>query len=257
MSLQDLRLGAQFYLTGLQPCPYLPGREERKLFTNLRGPDAARMAHELSQRGFRRSQTVAYRPSCPGCAACLSIRIPVEDFRPSRNQKRVLKRNADLHRDICAAWATAEQHDLFRRYLAARHAEGGMGEMTTADFAAMVEDSPVPSRVVEYRRGGPNGRLVGACLSDIGPDGPSMVYSFFDPDEASRSLGGYMILDHVALAEDAGMPFVYLGFWVPGSAKMDYKARFRPFETYIGGVWRRVPDPSDLTHPRDWPVAPL
>jgi arginine-tRNA-protein transferase len=242
MSHINKRITAQFYLTATQPCPYLPGKEERKVFTTLRGRDAAAVNDELSLRGFRRSQSVAYRPSCPSCALCLSTRIPISAFEPSRAQRRVLKRNADLSRRACAPWATEEQYALFRRYLDARHADGGMAEMDSGEFSAMIEETPVRSRVVEYHDPqAPRGRsLVAACLTDVTVDGVSMVYSFFDPDAAARSLGAYMILDHIAIARDAGLPFVYLGYWVPGSAKMDYKAAFRPFEVYARGAWRRV-----------------
>ena len=247
MSHVNKKITAQFFLTATQPCPYLPGREERKVFTTLRGRDAAAVNDELSLRGFRRSQSVAYRPSCPTCSACLSTRIPVESFAPNRTQKRLEKRNADIERRACAPWATEEQYRLFRRYLDARHGDGGMAEMDVSEFAAMVEDTPVRSRVIEYHdparaRGD---TLIAACLSDVTGDGLSMVYSFFEPEERRRSLGAYMILDHIAIAREAGLPFVYLGYWVPGSPKMDYKASFRPFEIYVRGRWRRVSDAAE------------
>jgi arginine-tRNA-protein transferase len=240
MSHINKRITAQFYLTATQPCPYLPGREERKVFTTLRGRDAAAMNDELSLRGFRRSQSVAYRPSCPSCALCLSTRIPVDRFVANRAQRRVQKRNADLVRRACAPWATEEQYALFRRYLDARHADGGMAEMDAGEFAAMIEETPVRSRVIEYHdSSAPRGcSLRAACLTDVTNDGVSMVYSFFDPDDASRSLGAHMILDHISIAREAGLPYVYLGYWVPGSPKMNYKAAFRPFEIYVRGAWR-------------------
>ena len=247
MSHVNKKITAQFFLTATQPCPYLPNREERKVFTTLRGRDAAAVNDELSLRGFRRSQSVAYRPSCPTCASCLSTRIPVQAFAPTRGQKRILKRNADLERRACAPWATEEQYQLFRRYLDARHADGGMAEMDVSEFAAMVEDTPVRSRVVEYHDPArPRSEtLVAACLTDVMGDGLSMVYSFFDPDEARRSLGAQMILDHIDIAREAELPFVYLGYWVPGSPKMNYKAAFRPFEIFVRGRWRRVADAEE------------
>jgi arginyl-tRNA--protein-N-Asp/Glu arginylyltransferase len=239
----------QFYVTAPQPCPYLPGKVERKLFTALQGEGAAHLNDVLSHQGFRRSQNVLYRPSCAGCACCLSARIVVEGFRPSRGQRRVLQRNADLERSSNSPWATEDQFALFRRYLDARHATGGMADMDGHEFAAMIEETPVRSRVVEYYRPRASGRgrdLAAVCLTDVLSDGVSMVYSFFDPDSAADSLGAYVILDHVAMAREAGLPYVYLGYWVPGSPKMDYKARYRPLEIFAEGRWSELGE-ADLT----------
>lgn len=230
----------QFYVTAPQPCPYLPGKVERKLFTALQGDGACHLNDVLSHQGFRRSQNVLYRPSCAGCSACLSARIVVNDFQPTRGQRRVLRRNVDLERIARSPWATEAQYDLFRRYLDARHATGGMADMDMNEFAAMIEESPVRSRVIEYyrpRHGQPRRELTAVCLTDILSDGVSMVYSFFDPSLDARSLGTYIILDHVRLAAEAGLPYVYLGYWVPGSAKMDYKARFQPLEIFADSRW--------------------
>jgi arginine-tRNA-protein transferase len=250
MSHHQGRIAPQFFVTAPQPCPYLDGRAERKLFTTLRNPDASAVNDFLSLRGFRRSQGVVYRPSCTGCQACLSTRIPVATFRPGRAHRKVLSRNADVRRAASPARATDDQYDLFRRYLDHRHADGGMAEMDAFEFAAMIEETPVGTRVVEYRRPADpeldedEAPLIGACLTDVLGDGLSMVYSFFDPLEDRRSLGTYMILDHLEIARQAGLPYVYLGYWVPGSPKMDYKARFRPFEIYQREAWVRVDDPA-------------
>lgn len=228
----------QFYVTAPQPCPYLDGRVERKLFTSLANNSAQALNDTLSQQGFRRSQNVLYRPSCADCTACLSARIRVADFTPTRSQRRVTKRNAMLERNVMNAWATEEQYDLFRAYLDARHADGGMADMDMFEYAAMVEESPVASRVIEYNdTTEPGLPLSAVCLTDILSDGVSMVYSFFKPEAASRSIGTHLILDHIALAQDMGLPYVYLGYWVPGSPKMDYKARFRPLEIFYQGKW--------------------
>lgn len=255
MSHFDRSLRSQFFLTGPRPCPYLEGRRERKLFTNLSGPHAAALHDELSAHGFRRSQNIAYRPACSGCNACVSTRVRAAEFEPSRSQRRVLRRNKDLIRSADAAWATQEQYDLFSRYLEARHAEGGMTDMDMFDFASMVEDTPVRTRLVEYRVADPDeddpaGRLIAVCITDLIADGLSLVYSFYDPDEERRSLGQFMILDHIAIAREAQLPFVYLGYWVKGSEKMDYKIRFQPAEALTDRGWRPQPDPA-RDHARD------
>ncbi|MFV0300759.1 MAG: arginyltransferase, partial [Paracoccus sp. (in: a-proteobacteria)] len=241
----------QFYVTAPQPCPYLHGRAERKLFTALHGENAAELNNALSRQGFRRSQNVLYRPSCESCTACMSARIRVADFVPSRTQRKLLRRNAALRRLSTSAWATEEQYDLFRHYLDDRHADGGMADMDIFEFAAMIEETPVKSRVIEYRGPRPGlaedaagaDHLAAVCLTDVLDDGLSLVYSFYDPALRAASLGTHIILDHIDLARSSGLPYVYLGYWVPGSRKMDYKARFSALEIYKGGVWQNIGDP--------------
>ncbi len=248
MSHHESALKAQFYLTAPQPCPYLQGREERKVFTTLQGASAVGVNNALSSRGFRRSQSVIYRPACVGCTACMSIRIPVARFQPSKTQRRIVARNGDLERRPCEAWATEAQFVLFRRYLDRRHADGGMADMDAFDYASMVDETPVNSTVIEYTRADPatgERHLVAACLSDILGDGLSMVYSFFEPNEPKRSLGAYMILDHVRLAAEMGLEHVYLGYWVAGSSKMNYKTLYRPFELCDGANWRSFESMED------------
>ena len=244
-----LPIAPQFYVTAPQPCPYLPGRMERKLFTALQGEHSQRLNDALSKQGFRRSQNVLYRPSCAECSACLSARIRVADFLPSKTQRRILRRTADLRRNATSPWATEDQFTLFRRYLDSRHADGGMADMDIFEFAAMIEETPIKSRVIEYTRPaqeGEQGRpLAAVCLTDVFDDGLSMVYSFYDPDLSDMSLGIHIILDHVAIAREAGLPYVYLGYWVPGSRKMGYKAGFSAVEIYKGGAWRDLGDPAD------------
>lgn len=238
----------QFFLTAPSPCPYLPGRAERKVFTHLIGRRARALNDALTQSGFRRSQTIAYRPACDGCRACVSVRLPVDEFAPSRTMRRVLQRNADLVGSDGAATATSTQYALFRDYLDARHSDGGMADMSMGDYAMMVEDSHVHSRLIEYRRRGPDtfltgkgdGPLAAVCLTDHLVDGLSMVYSFYDTAQASRSLGVFMILDHIARTRKLGLPHLYLGYWVEGSHKMAYKARFRPQERLGLDGWVRA-----------------
>jgi leucyl-tRNA---protein transferase len=253
-----LPIAPQFYVTAPQPCPYLEGRMERKLFTALQGDNAERLNDSLSKQGFRRSQNVLYRPSCSECASCLSARIRVADFVPTKGQTRVTRRNAHLRRKASSPWATEEQYALFRDYLDSRHATGGMADMDLFEFAAMVEETPVRTRLIEYTdpaakrlplrddmavdRAG----LRAVCLTDILDDGLSMVYSFFDPDHDKDSLGSHVILDHIAIARELGLPYVYLGYWVPGSQKMGYKAKFGPLEIYRNGEWERLSDPASF-----------
>lgn len=237
-----LPLAPQFYVTAPQPCPYLPGRMERKLFTALQGDQAQKLNDSLSKQGFRRSQNVLYRPSCSECAACLSARIDVSRFSPTKSQRRALKRNGQLVRRVSSPWATEDQFSLFRRYLDARHADGGMADMDVFEFAAMIEETPIRSRVIEYSD--PDDRLIAVCLTDILDDGLSMVYSFYDPAHVKASLGTWMILDHIEIARQSGLPYVYLGYWVPGSDKMGYKAQFSGLEIYHRNAWEPLKDPE-------------
>ena len=245
---QHSRDTPQFYLTAPSPCPYLAGREERKVFTHLVGERAPELNDLLTHGGFRRSQSIAYRPACETCRACVSVRVVVEDFRPTRSMRRVAERNGDLVTEMRVPVPTSEQYSVFRSYLDSRHRDGGMADMTVLDYAMMVEDSHVETRIVEFRRRGPdsritgrgNGPLLGVALTDVLSDGLSMVYSFFDPDAGGRSLGTFIILDHISRARRLGLPYVYLGYWVKGSKKMDYKGRFLPQERLTGDGWTRV-----------------
>jgi len=245
----SLPLTPQFYVTAPQSCPYLDGRRERKLFTALQGSGAADLNDKLSKQGFRRSQNVLYRPSCADCTACLSARIRVADFVPNRSQRKTLKRNGHLRREETSPWATDEQYALFRDSLETRHANGGMADMDVFEFAAMIEETPIRTRVIEYwddRGHAPSLRAV--CLTDVLDDGLSMVYSFYDPHSPQDSLGTQIILDHVDIARDAGMPYVYLGYWVPGSPKMGYKAHFSALEIYKNRTWQDIGQPEDHAH---------
>ncbi len=233
----------RFFVTSPSPCPYLPGRNERKVFTELKGPNSDELNDALGRIGFRRSQTVAYRPSCVECSACVSVRVVADEFRPSSTQKRIWKRNSDLVVNVCRPWSTPEQFALLQRYLAVRHPGGGMATMDEMDFADMVEHSPVKSFVIEYREptvDGSPGKLVGACLTDEQGDGLSMIYSFYDPQHETRSgLGTFIILDHIQRAARVGLSYVYLGYWVEGSERMQYKVRFRPMEKLGRDGWER------------------
>jgi arginine-tRNA-protein transferase len=243
----------QFFLTAPSPCPYIDGQFERKVFTHLVGDKASEMNDLLTQGGFRRSQNIAYRPACETCRACVSVRILVNEFQPTRSMKRVTQHNGDLIGAIHSAEPSTEQYSLFRKYLDARHRKGGMSDMTVLDYAMMVEDTHVSTKIIEYRRRGPDsfitgkgqGELIAVALSDLMADGYSMVYSYFDPDYDERSLGTFMILDHIARARTAGLPHVYLGYWVNGSRKMNYKIRFTPQEHLGSKGWERFTPKAD------------
>ena len=243
----------QFFLTAPSPCPYIEGQFERKVFTHLVGNRAPEMNDLLTQGGFRRSQNIAYRPACEQCRACVSVRILADEFQLTLNMRKVLKTNSDLIGALHDAEPSTEQYSLFRTYLDARHKRGGMSDMTVLDYAMMVEDTHVDTKIIEYRRRGPDsfitgkgaGPLIGVALTDKMSDGLSMVYSYYDPEQEDRSLGTFMILDHIARTRAAGLPHVYLGYWVNGSRKMEYKVRFSPQEHLGARGWERYSGPAD------------
>lgn len=225
-----------FYVLNETACPYLPGRRERKLITELRGTDADRLYSRLSRAGFRRSHGFAYRPSCSDCTACVPVRVVASAFTPRRTLARVARANRDVTAEIMPSRVTEEQFRLFSRYLNARHGDGEMAGMTTRDYRSMVEDSFLDTRLVEFRD--PDGRLIAACLADWLEDGPSAVYSYFEPDLGRRSLGSYVVLWLIEEARRRGLPYTYLGYWIGASPKMAYKARFQPLEGLGPAGWQ-------------------
>lgn len=221
----------RFYVTASTVCPYLEGQMERKVFTELNDINPDDLHESMTKIGFRRSQDIAYRPNCENCTECKSVRIPVLSFTPSRTQRRLIKLNSDLVMNKLPNIALAEHYDLLRKYLKKRHSDGGMTNMTFEEYISMVENSPVNTCLIEYRL--PNSEeLVGVTLTDIMTDNLSMVYSFFDVSDVfrKRSLGTYIILDHIARARILAKSHVYLGYWVKNSPKMAYKMNFRPLE---------------------------
>ena len=241
-----------FYTTAPLPCPYIAGRTERKVVTEITGPDSDSLHDRLSRAGFRRSHNIAYAPVCPSCNACVPIRIPVATYQADRGMRRVWRANAGVEGFEVPARATAEQFQLFQRYQLARHGEGDMATMSFYDYRAMIEDTPIDTVVVEFRD--PDDSLIGGCLMDRLGDGLSAVYSFFAPDLERRSLGNYAILWMIDRARTLGLPYVYLGYWVPESAKMAYKARFRPSEVLAGGSWRVLGDADHAEMPAREPA---
>jgi leucyl-tRNA---protein transferase len=228
----------QFFRSGPMPCPYLPGRVERKLFTRLTAPCASEVNSTLSRAGFRRSHDIVYRPVCPGCSACVPVRIPVTDFQPGRSMRRILKANTDLSVAEVPAIATHEQFRLFHSYQMSRHGDSDMARMSLGDYSAMVDEGRAETCLFEVRD--PHDRLVGAILTDRLRDGLSAVYSFFDADQDKRSLGTFMILSLVNQSLVEGLPHVYLGYWIRSSRKMAYKARFQPLEALGPDGWFRM-----------------
>lgn len=237
----------EFYVTAPQPCPYLPGRLERKLFTHLTHDKPPELIDRLLTTGFRRSQNIAYVPYCEGCQACVSVRVVTNAFEPDKSMRRVLAKNCRLVARRMTPQATIEQFRLFRAYIDARHGEGGMADMTMLDFRMMVEDTVIETFMTEYREKPLDATgldfeswpLKAVALCDRLNDGISMVYSFFDPADAQSSLGTFMILEHIQFARRIGLPHVYLGYWIDGSRKMAYKTRFKPQERLVQERWVR------------------
>ena len=198
-----------------------------------------RLAHDpLARSGFRRTQHLAYRPACTRCNACTPVRLRTQGFYWSKSHRRVLKANATLVGEVVPNEATREQYDLFIRYQAGRHGDGEMALMDFADYAAMVERSPIDTEMIEYRDG--RGILWSAILVDRQDDGFSAVYSFFEPGADKRTLGRFMILDLVMRATRAALPYIYLGYWIEGCRKMAYKTQFRPVELLGPDGWHEV-----------------
>ena len=245
MTLQSNRF-PRFYVTPAGPCPYLPGRVERKVFTELKGTEAQALNDALTLIGFRRSQNVAYRPACEDCQCCVSVRVRAKEFEPNRSMRRVIAKNSDIEMREAPAWASDEQFTLLKRYLRSRHPDGGMTHMDAIDFASMIESSPIDSRIMEYRRvtedpdDPGNGQLMAACLTDVLSDGLSLVYSFFEPYEKARGLGKHVVLSHIEHARKLGLPYVYLGYWIADCRKMAYKTIYQPMDQLTQDGWKRM-----------------
>ncbi len=225
----------QFYFSHETSCPYLPDRQERKIFTHLSGHKAQMHMQLLSENGFRRSQNLIYRPHCKDCLKCKSVRVRVKNFKASKSQKLIIKKNSDIVATPMQTQVGQEHFKLFKKYLLTRHNEGGMADMDFDDFKDMVEDTSVNTEIVEYRLPSNDkgkGQLLGVALIDIMFDGLSLVYSFFDPDFSKRSLGVFMIVENILRAKENKQDHVYLGYWVNGSKKMSYKTNFKPLEFY-------------------------
>lgn len=229
-----------FFTTASMPCPYVPGRVERKIVTELVGQDSVRLHDSLSRAGFRRSHSIAYAPACPGCSACVPVRVDIAGFLLNKGLRRTVRCNQDLVATIVPAKATPEQFRLFSTYQEKRHAGSDMALMGFYDYRAMIEDSPIDSSLVEFRT--PEGRLISVCLMDAMDDGLSAVYSFYDTSESRQGLGTLMVLWLIGEAKQRGLPYLYLGYWIADSRKMSYKVRFRPLEAFSRGQWVPLSD---------------
>lgn len=227
-----------FFLTRPHPCGYLPERWATTLFADPAFPMTSYVYQQLLEMGFRRSGGEVYQPHCPGCRSCVPVRLPSGRFKPSRTMTKVWRHNDDLAVSIHPAHYRDEYFELYTRYLAARHADGPMEGSTPDDFLTFLDSPWLDVAFVEFRL---LDRLVMVAVTDLLPYSLSAVYTFFDPEEAHRSLGTYAILWQARQAREWSMPWLYLGYWVPGSDKMDYKSRFRPLEGFVRQEWRPLP----------------
>ena len=228
------KLPLRLRVTRSQKCAYLHDQTEQRLATDISDhPDS----HDrLAETGFRRVENWVYKPACPGCSACLPIRVKAEDFAGSRNITRIRAANKDLRRFDSHGQLTLDHYDMFQRYLGFRHEDGQMASMSFEEFSAMILNSPIDTTLTEYRDS--EDRLMGCILIDRQRDGLSAVYSFFQPDQTKRSLGSFMIVDLIDRCKEIGLPYAYLGYYIEQSRKMSYKARFKPYQIFIDGVWQ-------------------
>nr|WP_248617095.1 arginyltransferase [Methylococcus capsulatus] len=216
------------------PCGYLPGRDARFTYVSPAYPLSPQSYRGLLEEGFRRSGNWVYRPCCIGCSACLPVRLPVHDFLLTRSHRRVLKRNADIDIRVSVARFDERQFQLYVRYLAARHPTDT--PVSRDDYWSFVSSSWAQTRFVEFRS---YSELIGVAVVDHVPGALSAVYTFFDPDAAERSPGSLAILWQILEARRLGREWLYLGYWIGGCRKMEYKARYRPLEALIANRWRR------------------
>ncbi|MEF9978685.1 MAG: arginyltransferase [Thermomonas sp.] len=229
----------RMFHTGAHPCGYWNDREARDLVLDPRDPRLSQAYPMALDWGFRRSGDIVYRPSCSGCQACVAVRIPVAAFRPDRSQRRCLARNADIDARIVAPVRSDEHLALYRKYLASRHAGGGMDDHGAHEFDQFLVGSWNEGRFLELREHGTH-RLLAVAVTDLVEHALSAVYTFYDHDEAARGLGTLGVLQQIAWARRDGREHLYLGYWIAGHPKMDYKRRFQPLEGFDGRGWRRL-----------------
>lgn len=216
-------------------CGYYHDRWARNLVIDPAADQPQLIYDAVTSSGFRRAGELIFRPHCRGCVACQATRVRVAAFRPSRSQRRCWRRNQDLAVRIRPARFTLEYFELYDRYLSSRHPGGGMDNPCGEDFESFLLSAWAKSFFVELRAD--NGALLGVAVCDRLSSGLSAVYSFFDPGVSDRGLGNYCILAQIAYARKLNLPYLYLGYWIPGHPKMDYKLRYRPIEVFAGGRW--------------------
>lgn len=230
-SLRDLKV----YTTYPHRCSYLEGEEATTLFIDPRQTVDQTLYTNLSMLGFRRSGNHIYRPHCSHCNACIPARVPVAQFKPNRTQRRCLKKNQDLEVISRSAINDDESYQLYDRYIRARHADGDMYPPDRDQFESFLND---PWDCTDYYQFRKDGILVGVAVVDRMLDGFSAIYTFYDPDEESRSLGRFAILWQIDQCLQLGLSYVYLGYWIRNCQKMSYKSDYQPLEALINNQWK-------------------
>lgn len=223
-----------FYATPPHQCSYLPGRQAITLFADPKFPKSMQLYSTLADNGFRRSGNHLYIPNCNNCNACISVRIPVSEFRPSRNQKRTWKNNNDIEITTQVADFRQEHFRLYKKYLAHRHPDGGMDNSSEAAYMDFLTAQWADTVFYEMRVAN---KLIAVAVTDVMHDGLSAVYTFYDPDESERSPGKYAILCQIQQARKLGLQWLYLGYWIDACDKMKYKSEYRPQQIFQNNAW--------------------